>query len=542
MPWKIAPRTITVFHVVKNVLLVELLIRLLYGFSGIVLHTGTEDRIPSSRDKLLEITERNKNRNAPPWNPPSLNAHANIFNRPLHVFEHRAEYLGPRPHVDTEADLQAIINKCTGGYERNEKMLDIASCMQFLAEREDAYYRLPKPELRASAQDPRHAEYENADGHFNSLRRYPSYSAPSKNNPGSCPGPIIPYHTYWNGDATWRVEAFIKSYLFTQNLACSRLWIWFDADHHPNAERIILKDPAFTRFLPLVERGDLLVKGWRFPSQVTIPNFQDHQTERDVSEAPEQLYIDIKARLMPFQPAALSDAVRFIMLHLHGGVYLDIDMLLLRDLRPLLLPKEHGWAERWGTALDPGDYNTAVMSLSANSSLSTYFLLGAVRTGVHFHPRALGRMAVDEQRDREFFKLEDAAFDPTWSIFEEYKGKCTVPCLTSIDDAFRARPFQAEWDAFEGEQLKPLDAGRLGDMDTRLRDPEDGSATSLLASILAPSHSETLNITQAALRQAGVIGEYQIQDDVYAPTNRSLQNFYRGAWAYHVHNQVSSPR
>jgi len=31
--------------------------------------------------------------------------------------------------------------------------------------------------------------------------------------------------------------------------------------------------------------------------------------------------------------------------------------------------------------------------------------------------------------------------------------------------------------------------------------------------------------------------DYRIQDDKYPPNNRTLENFFRGAWTYHIHNQ-----
>jgi len=31
-----------------------------------------------------------------------------------------------------------------------------------------------------------------------------------------------------------------------------------------------------------------------------------------------------------------------------------------------------------------------------------------------------------------------------------------------------------------------------------------------------------------------------MEEDNYPPTNRTLENFFRGAWTYHIHNQVSA--
>ncbi|KAF2753416.1 hypothetical protein EJ05DRAFT_494895 [Pseudovirgaria hyperparasitica] len=523
MKRNLPPQAYKVFEILRNILVTELLIRVVWILAAWY-RGDARHYVPSTPAELLLLVNTSA---AYPLRSMQINPAANVFNRPTHSVENRPDYLGPRPDVDTEADIQLIVETCRGSYVQNEKIRDIASCMKLLAEGESSYYSLPDITLRASAQNPQHAEYDNADGNHNTMQQYPEYQAPTSTSRGACHGPVIPYHTYWSGSVTWRVEAFIKSYLFTQNIPCSQLWLWFDADSNPNAVRDTLSHPIFARFLPLVERGDLRVEPWKFPSWVPLPP----------DEHPFDLPgVDIDPKLMPFEPAALSDAVRFIMLHMHGGVYLDIDMLLLRDLRPLLLPKNHTWAERWGTAVAPGDYNTAVMSLSPQSRLSTYFLLGAVRMGSMFHPRVVGKMALTDGRDKEFLKLNDAAFDPVWTIFEGYEGQCTVPCLTWIDDAFRAQKFDAEWSAFEGAPLKTLDLSRPQNVKTKLDSVQEGSSLAILASILA-DRSSSVSDLKTALRNVGIVANYDATRDRFAPSNRTMQNFYRGSYAYHIHNQ-----
>jgi hypothetical protein len=44
---------------------------------------------------------------------------------------------------------------------------------------------------------------------------------------------------------------------------------------------------------------------------------------------------------------------------------------------------------------------------------------------------------------------------------------------------------------------------------------------------------------EAELRKAGVITDYVLAEDKFPPNNRTLENFFRGAWTYHIHNQVS---
>jgi hypothetical protein len=224
-------------------------------------------------------------------------------------------------------------------------------------------------------------------------------------------------------------------------------------------------------------------------------------------------------------------------------------------MRPLLLPKDHSFAERWAAHSHPGDYNTAIMSLTANSSLSSYLLRGGVRMGLNFHPRVIGRMAWKDGRDKELLMLETAAFDPIWTEFNwDREGRCTVPCLKDYGAVFKGKPnaVKDEWESYDGSRLKQLnltspsstrllpsssadDQEKLGkrNLDLHNRDPPVKPPEPEPTDSFAPTSAE-----EAELRSAGVIAEYQLEQDKYPPNNRTLENFFRGAWTYHIHNQV----
>jgi hypothetical protein len=581
----------------RNLLFAGLLYALIYGAIALTRNPGAHAKgklgIPALLDKtgptqLLTTTKSGvKVKFASSSKTVTINPHANVFNRPVSAVKINDAYLGTRPHVDTEADLNLLVEECRGTYDGIEKMRNVFECLKFLAEGESRYYSIPAEETRASAQDPRKAEYNDADGQGNTLSSYPSISrakAPSKSSIGTCPGPIIPYHTYWTGPATWRVEVFIKSYLFTQNLACSRLYIWLDADRNPKAvDNMLNKDALFARFLPFVERGDIVLKSWIFPDRIPLPNNEDKIDGIDFYKTPGkpnakgeifiadgiikdkdgQRWIALTAKQMTFLPVAVSDAVRFVVLHIHGGAYFDMDVLMLRDMRPLLLPKHHSFAERWAAHPHPGDYNTAIMSLTANSSLSSYLLCGGVRMGLNFHPRVVGRMAWKDGRDREFLMLETAAFDPIWTEFNwDREGRCTVPCLRDYGAAFKGKAgaFKDEWESYDGPQLPLIDLSKPQNDELKLRTPEDADPAAILASKIwkrkgedeAPAssteqkpHGETADSfsatsdEEAELRRSGVIKEYKLDEDKFPPNNRTLENFFKGAWTYHIHNQVS---
>jgi hypothetical protein len=564
-----------VFTLLKNLTLAALLYAAIYGIINMVSDPSVAARgkigIPAFLDKagpteLIKTTKAGiQVKFAGTSKLVTINPHANVFNRPTTTVKIKDDYLGPRPHVDTEADMMMLVEECRGTYDGLEKMRKPFDCLKFFAEGEDRYYHLPKEEERASKQDPREADVINADGKGKTLKSYvPVKDAVTANgsNIGTCPGPIIPYHVYWTGPATWRVEVFIKSYLYTQNQACSRLWLWLDSDRNPNAvENMLTKDALFARFLPLVDRGDILVKAWNFPKRIPMPKDEDNKAgfeywskpgavnalgeksvaDNIIEDKDGQQFLVLTPKQMTFLPVAVSDAVRFIVLHIYGGAYFDMDVLMLRDMRPLLLPKEHAFAERWAAHPHPGDYNTAIMSLSANSSLSSYLLFGGIRMGVNFHPRVLGRMAWKDGRDQEFKMFETAAFDPIWTEFNwDREGRCTVPCLRDYSAVFKGKAgaIKDEWESYDGPQLETIDLKEPQRKELKARAIDEEEAAKHADK--APHDSFQASIDEETqLRNEGVISDYIFEQDKFPPNNRTLSNFFRGAWTYHIHNQVS---
>jgi hypothetical protein len=519
----------------------------------------------------------------------TLNPHANVFNRPSSAVIANDDYLGPRPHVDTEADYQLLVNQCRGTYLGTEKIRNVLDCLNFLEQQEDKYFKLPSAPDRASHRDPRKAEYANSDKHDNSKERYEtpeSATPPSKTSLGTCSGPIIPYHVYWTGTGSWRLEMFIKSYLDPQNLACSRLYIWLDQDRYPNAVvHMLTRDALFARFLPFVDRGDLVLMGWNFPAKIPLPKHEDNTdgmgyyktvqkpnskgetivADGIIEDTDGQQWLVLSSKQLTLLPQAVSEAVRFIVLHLNGGVFLDIDALLLRDMRPLLLPKQHNFAGRWASYPHPGDFSSSVLSLSANSSLSSYLLRGGVRMGLNFHPRVVGRMAWKDGRDQELVMLESAVFDPMWTEANwGREGRCTVPCLKDYAAVFKgkANDLKDEWESYDGPHLEQYDVNNLPpssplspphkeSVSQSKREPDapepaspsQHSQAHLLLGRNEPSSSDSHPSFPASslfeedeLRSAGAISDYRLIEDKFPPNNRTLEQFYRGAWAYNVHN------
>lgn len=433
---------------------------------------------------------------------------------PLAVSSANDDYLGKRPAADAIADINLIIERCSE-VVNGTGVDDVVRCLAFLRDGEPEYLALPKPsshKLDDRASGVPKLLKDLGEPSASATKDHPMLaSATQASTTGTCSGPIIPFHVYWTGPATWRFELFVKAYLYTQNLPCSRLYLWLDSDLDPTAvSNMLCSDPTFQRFQPLVQRGDIVLKPWNFPHRIPIPAetvtnnsglyFESRPTSNEnetaladnlIVDAEGQHWLTLKPAHAAFSPVQVSDAVRFIVLHLHGGVYCDMDVLLLRDMRPLLLPdpvtgQGRAFAEQWVERCGPGDYNTAVISLPANSSLSTYLLRGGIRMGMNFHPKVIGRMAWRDDRNGELAMLHNAVFDPlVTNLRREGSESCTVPCHKNFESSFMRvvdEPWD-EWKAFDGEQV--------GD----------------------------------------VVGSFP-------PTNRTLSTWFRGAWAYHIHNQV----
>ncbi|KAL9132811.1 MAG: hypothetical protein Q9175_006017 [Cornicularia normoerica] len=484
----------------RNVIITAVVCGALFGMNGL----GRESSRSSPGIEAPTCQNGSSVETKTPW-PKTLN-----YTSALHD-----GYLGTRPHVDTIANLTFLVEQCRE-IEDGGGVDDVVNCLSILKHAENEYSSIPKKGLNVRASEPdaevKHHVHAIAEDEL-LVEHHASFAAAQTKSEsffGTCAGPVIPFHVYWTGSATWRVELFIKAYLYTQNLPCSRLWLWLDSDLDAHAvEKMLCEDPIFQRFRPLVTRGDIVLKSWNFPDRIPLaresaeiastPDPRSSMVTEDgetvlangiVQDADGQQWLSLKSPHASLAPVQVSDAVRFIVLHLHGGVYCDMDVLLLRDMRPLLLPDPtsgpRAFAEQWVERCAPYDYNTAVISLPANSSLSSYLLRGGVRMGMNFHPRVIGRMLWSDGKGNEVKMLHNAVFDPlVTNLRREGTGTCTVPCHKNFQSAFMGEVDEEEneWSNFHGQVVEGVE-------------------------------------------EEGAMG------------NRSLGNFFRGAWAYHVHNQV----
>ncbi|EIW55014.1 uncharacterized protein TRAVEDRAFT_153313 [Trametes versicolor FP-101664 SS1] len=136
------------------------------------------------------------------------------------------------------------------------------------------------------------------------------------------PDERIQYHTYWRSDLAPfgpRQEWMIKSYFATQDLERTRLVLWtnFDLTHNTILQKWVR----------------------RYPDSFALKTVDYNTLARGTElEGSELLNInDTKAWVD-------GDLVRLLVIWAYGGVWIDMDSLLTRDLAPLL---EHEFVTQW---------------------------------------------------------------------------------------------------------------------------------------------------------------------------------------------------
>jgi len=139
----------------------------------------------------------------------------------------------------------------------------------------------------------------------------------------------IIYHVYWYGVLRRKQILCIKSYLATQDLNNTELWVWLDND-----------------FLETMgdEEGnecDKINKSISKYENIKIKTY--NSLEESKGTLLENFVKTTKNKNLKFK----SDIARVLFLHNYGGIYYDLDMILLKDLKPLLgIEFCYSWSNR----------------------------------------------------------------------------------------------------------------------------------------------------------------------------------------------------
>ena len=207
---------------------------------------------------------------------------------------------------------------------------------------------------------------------------------------------LVIFHTFWGTlPVNPHIPLYILSYLITQDLEYSQLWIW-------SRNGVELgKDPLLAPFV-----GHPNVQFRQFNGIEIIRSLNSTAIPENLIEAKDGMYW------------LESDLFRVLVLYAFGGVYTDMDFLYLRNFGPLL---GREWFYQWGSHCV--DMNGAVMRLFAKSPLGHALLEHIVSVPPQGGTTAWGRdtyRAVDQKM--KILRYPTCFFNPTWLTGHDIYG------------------------------------------------------------------------------------------------------------------------
>lgn len=131
-----------------------------------------------------------------------------------------------------------------------------------------------------------------------------------------------------------------------------------------------------------------------------------------------------------------SDTVRFVLLYNYGGMYVDTDVVFLKDMRPwYYTPKT--WSSAWSIY---DSYNTALLKATLPGDPVIALIMDkGIANGAKFHPQELLKylkMASHASKNPHLVSLAADSlmtlvptdvFDPTWPWFDGWREKPYLP-------------------------------------------------------------------------------------------------------------------
>jgi hypothetical protein len=209
----------------------------------------------------------------------------------------------------------------------------------------------------------------------------------------SYPEGKVPFHIY-SEFRTDKEIVSLMSYFATQNLEKTKVIVWSDYD--------ISNEPRIQRFKDLVD-----FRVWDAKSEaVGTPIEKDLHMFR---AADEKHYLQ-------------SDLLRLLALYKYGGVWIDMDIILLRDFKPLL---DQEYMYMWGSETDFRNQGACatVLSLKKESEFSVKLLEEARKMTIIPNSTCWGKdMFAKLYRNYQYTILPSAFFNIEWCINKHTPG------------------------------------------------------------------------------------------------------------------------
>jgi hypothetical protein len=260
------------------------------------------------------------------------------------------------------------------------------------------------------------------ENEFETLRNG-SYSCTPEN-------PMI-IHTFWHGEITDKVALMIKSFLFTQPLNCARLKVWF-AEFNQSAIAENSYVPQFQRF---VENGVVEFKSFTFDEQFMLYGENHSVEDLIMQQCSKDIFHCSKESLSPQAfYRSFSDLVRLILLYNFGGIYIDMDTILLRDLSPLYYAPDE-FSCNWGA--ERNRMNTAFFKMSLHSEKAKILITEGLKMQ-SFHPLKFNEYL--SWHRRRLLMLPNVLFDPIWMSYDLSKLKWKMhPHMLNYEQPWQVR-------------------------------------------------------------------------------------------------------
>jgi hypothetical protein len=224
---------------------------------------------------------------------------------------------------------------------------------------------------------------------------------------------ITIFHVFWNGLLDKKQFTSINSYIYSQNLENTVLWIWLDS---VNDKSVIDKN---------IEAINSKYKN--------ISNIKVKLYDSEL-EAINTLFKNYKFLSHNYYIKFRSDIARVIFLYKYGGIYFDLDMILLKDLSPLL---HFEFCYTW-SYLNKG--NNGLLRLFKESDNSLNLMNKYLNTVSPFNLNGqsffLGYNQYIFDEDINIVCLPSTMFDPVWMLFDKSE-KCKYSKLHNLDDFFK---------------------------------------------------------------------------------------------------------
>ncbi|CAG8494460.1 7750_t:CDS:2 [Acaulospora morrowiae] len=254
------------------------------------------------------------------------------------------------------------------------------------------------------------------------------------------------FHVYWKGKLNDKISLMIRSFLYTQPLDSSVLNVWMDSNDED------LTNNSHIR--PLLKFSPKNI-------QFRIWNCTEQLSHDPIYKGWKRI---MRKQLKKIQTVGYSDMVRFVLLQRYGGLYVDADVLLLRDMRPLYY-LDYEWSYRWSEWFH---YNTAVLRLWKNSTIGRTIISAAMKHKMNFHPMRIKKYLVRKKNitrsdvNKKLYMMPVTMFDPLWLKSDlSLKKQIMVPNLSQFKDVFSRKLLRNEFPGVNKKVTKNTNAENI---------------------------------------------------------------------------------